>query len=430
MIAIVGGGITGLTLGRELDRLGLDHVILEARSRPGGVIRSREVDGRILDWGPQRARLTHGIVELIDDLGLRDEMVEAPDDLDLFVYRRGELVRVPFNGPDFLRSDMVSWRSKARLLLEPFTAGPDPQERVADYFRRKIGDELYETMVAPLYGGLYASDPQDMRMGLSLIHVLRTFGIRRSLLIPLLLRGGKIEPPPACNFRNGMATLPRALARAAGDRLRLETPVRRLLRQGSSWRLELDGGALEARQVVVTTPAPIAARLLKPVAPTVSEQVSRLRYNPLAVVHLHAETELRGLGFQVAFTEDTPLRGVTYNDSLFDRRNLYTAYLGGSRHPGVADMEPGALKELAVREFRRCTGYDARPLALEHERMPAWDVSWEALSRGIDLPEHLHLATNWWSRPGLPGRLAEAKMTARRLAAARDRRPVAMARAG
>ncbi len=425
MIAIVGGGITGLALGRELERRGVDFVVLEAKDRPGGVIRSREVEGRVLDWGPQRARMTRDMVELVEELGLEDQVLRAPDDLDLWVYRKGELCAVPFSGADFLRSDVVGWGAKLRLLAEPFTAGPDPDERVATFFRRKIGAELYETLVAPLYGGLYASDPADMRMGLSLIHVLREFGIRRSLLVPLLLRGGKIDPPPACTFRDGMHTLPRALADALGDRLRLGTPVRSVRRvpgeDGEAdpprWRLELDDGAVEADHVVVTTPAPVASRLLEHAAPDAAERFGRLRYNPLAVVHLHAETDLSGLGFQVAFTEDLALRGVTYNDSLFGRKNLYTAYLGGARHPEVADMDDGALAELAVREFRTCTGEEARALAVEHERMPAWDVSWEALAGGVTLPDGIHVATNWWSRPGLPGRLAEAKRTAERLAA-------------
>jgi oxygen-dependent protoporphyrinogen oxidase len=146
--------------------------------------------------------------------------------------------------------------------------------------------------------------------------------------------------------------------------------------------------------------------------------VGSLRYNPLAVVHLDAETELRGLGFQVAFTErDLALRGVTFNDSLFGRHNLYTAYLGGARHPEVAEMAENALARRGVDEFRCCTGYDARVLAVAHERMPAWDVTWQALE-GLQLPSGLHLAANWWSRPGLPGRLAEADRTARLLAGA------------
>lgn len=415
MIVVVGGGITGLTVGWELNRRGADHVVLEASPRAGGVIRSGEVEGRILDWGPQRARLTRGISRLVKEVGLEDEVVVAPRGLDLFVYRGGRLRRVPFSAGAFVTSDIVSLAGKLRLALEPFTAGADPEERVAEYFTRKVGKELYETLIAPLYGGLYGSDPADMKVGLSLIHVLREFNVRRSLILPLLKRGGKVDPPPACTFRQGMQALPSAVAAKLGDRLRLNTPVRALRPSGSGWQVELDDGVLDARAVVLTAPAPVTARLLADVAPAASRAISSLRYNPLAVVHLDAETRLSGLGFQVAFTEPgLALRGVTYNDSLFGRKNLYTAYLGGARHPEVADMDEDALARRAVEEFRLCTGYDARALSVEHERMPAWDVTWGALG-GLELPGGLHLAANWWSRPGLPGRLAEAERMARTL---------------
>jgi len=433
MIAVVGGGITGLVLGWELQRRGADFVVLEAAPRAGGVIRSARVDGRVLEWGPQRTRLTAGLRELVEALELEGEALVAPSGLALFVYRRGKLRRVPFSPAAFLRSDIVGPLAKLRLLLEPLTAGADPDERVARFFTRKVGREIYEALVAPLYGGLYASDPADMVVGLSLGHVLREFGIRRSLLVPLLRRGGRISPPAPLSFKEGMQTLTDALGRALGDRLRVATPVRGLTRSVSvsrtsgasgpstasasgSWSVELDDGTVEADAVVLTVPAPATAALLDPVAPDAAASLRRLRYNPLGVVHLDAETPLEGLGFQVAFTErEMALRGVTYNHAMFGRHNVYTAYLGGARHPEVVHLDDDALAHLAMDEFRLCTGYDARPLAVEREEMPAWDASWSALD-GFRLPDGLHVAANWMGRPGIPGRLAEARRTAERLA--------------
>src|SRR5690242_7776410 len=57
VIAIIGGGLTGLALGHQLTRLGVPHLVLEAEDRPGGVIRSGRVEGHLLEWGPQRTRL-------------------------------------------------------------------------------------------------------------------------------------------------------------------------------------------------------------------------------------------------------------------------------------------------------------------------------------------------------------------------------------
>lgn len=416
MIVVAGGGVTGLATGFELQRRGSEILVLEATSRAGGVIRSEVVDGRVLEWGPQRARLTIDFRRMVEDLGLEPELVTAPPGLELLIYRDGRLRRLPFSVAGFAGSDVVGIGSKLRALGEPFTAAARPEESVADLFTRKFGREMYETVIGPLYGGLYASDPADMRVGLSLIHVLREFGIGRSLLLRLLRRGGRIDPPPACSFRGGMQALTDALAASLGDRFRTGSAVRRLRATGGRWRVSVEGGEeIEADRVVLATPAPVTARLLEEVVPAAAQTVGGLRYNALAVVHLDAETDLRGMGFKVAFGEkDLSLSGVTFNDDLFGRRDLYTAYLGGARSPEVEAMDDGELAEVAVRDFRTTTGYDARVLSVARERMPAWDVSWEGL-RSIELPEGLHVAGNWWSRPGLPGRLAEAAALGRRL---------------
>ena len=419
MIAVVGGGVTGLALGWALQRRDADFVVLEADSEPGGVIRSRELDGLVLDEGPQRTRLTAAMRRVVEELGLERDVVTAPEDLDLFVYARGQLRRVPFSVAGMLASDVVRPWAKLRAALEPLTRGADDAERVDAYFRRKFGRELYEVVIGPLYGGLYASDPADMEVGLSLGHVLRELGVRRSLLLSLLRRGGRLEPPPACSFREGMQALPRALATRLGERLQLCTAVSALHPDGSGWRLETGDGSVEASAVVFTTPAGATADILAQAAPDAAASLRRLRYNPLAVVHLEAETDLRGLGFQVSFTErDMLLRGVTFNDSLFGRTNLYTAYLGGAHRPEVASMADEEVAQAAVDELRRCTGHESRALSVNRQRVAAWDVSWHALE-GLRPPPGVHLAGSWRSRPGIPGRLAEAERLADALAGPR-----------
>lgn len=415
MIAIIGGGLTGLALSHRLSGHGVEHRVFEAQERPGGVIRSGRVDGHLLEWGPQRGRLTAGMKELIQELDLEGDVVTSPPGLPLFVYRAGRLRQVPFSAAQFLATDLLSWRGKLRVALEPLTAGPDPREAVSSFFIRKIGPDAYEGLVAPLYGGLYGSDPADMVLGLSLVHVLREFGIRRSLLLPLVRRRGKILPPPALSFTDGLQTLTDALYRRNREQIRLGAPVRGLRAVPGRWAVQAEDEELEADQVVLTCPAPVAARLLEGVAPDASARIGSLHYNPLAVVHLHARTRLRGLGYQVALGEALATRGVTFNDSLFGREGIYTAYLGGARRPGVVSEPDDRIAGIALAEFRHVTGYDAEPLAVQRERMPAWDRSWTALE-GLELPEGIRIAANWESRPGMPGRLQQAKRLAAALA--------------
>jgi oxygen-dependent protoporphyrinogen oxidase len=414
MIVIVGGGISGLTLAHHLAARGREFILLEASGRVGGVMRSGRIDGHLLEWGPQRARLTADFAALVDALQLRDEIITSPPDLPLYVYRAGKLRRVPFSAAAFISSDILSLRGKLRLLLEPFTNAARDDESVADYLQRKIGREAYENIAGPLYGGLYASDPRDMLMGLSLAHVLREFNVRRSMLLPLLRRGGTIAPPDACSFRDGLETLPRALYERHGTYVRLNTRARAIEAAGERYVVRTNAHSYDALHVVLTTPADVSARLLSSAAPDAAARVARLHYNPLAVVHLHAETDLRGLGYQVSLAESLVTRGVTFNDSLFGRKGVYTVYLGGAKNAWIADESDDRLARIAVDEFRMVTGYDARVLSVEQERMPAWDRSWSAIS-GLALPPGLHVHANWFARPGIPGRLAMSRRLAAQL---------------
>ena len=414
--------MSGLALGRELVRKGRECVVLEAEDRPGGVVQSVRADGLLLENGPQRARLTGLFASLVDELGLRESLILAPEDLDFLIYRDGGLRRVPLSVRGLLGSDVISWRGKLRALLEPLTPGARNDERVAGFFSRKLGRELYEHVVGPLYGGLYGTDPADMVVGRSLVGLLHDMGIGRSLVLPRLLPRRSPRPPWPCSFVDGMETLPRALARALGERVRLRSPVRAIEAREGGWSVVLDDDSLCAEQVVLAVPASAAARLLREIAPDAASRVGRLRYNPLAVVHLSADTPLRGMGFQVSLAEPRPLKGVTFAHSLFggaegrgDRSGVYTAYLAGPAHARTRRREDGvnALGELAAAEFERCTGYGAEPIAVARPAMPAWDTSWSAL-QGLRLPPGIHVTANWESRPGLAGRFARARALATR----------------
>lgn len=415
MIGIVGGGITGLVLAHELARAGREFVLLEAGEEPGGVIRSRIVAGRVVDFGPQRTRLTAAVGRLIDEVGLRPRLRTAPE-LPLYVYRDGRLRRVPFSLGDAARTDLFTLREKLRILAEPLTGGPRPGETVAAFLTRKFGRAAYLHMLGPLYGGLYASDPADMLVSRSLGRVLEHFGLDRGSILLCLARQAvrSRTPPPACSFDGGMQELPLALAAAHADRIRLRTRVRAVEPEGDGFRLTGDDGAWSVRRVVLTVPAPAAAAILGGAFPAAAAALSRLRYNPLAVVHLDSACDLEGFGYQVSFGERLETRGVTFNASMFGRERLYTAYLGGATHPELVEWPDERIGEVAAREFRLATGFDAEPLGVHRVRMPAWDRSWTALD-DVALPPGITLAASYESRAGIEGRIARAKQVARDL---------------
>jgi protoporphyrinogen/coproporphyrinogen III oxidase len=423
MIGILGAGISGLSLGVFLDARGAEHELLEADDRPGGVIRSGREDGRLLDFGPQRTRVTAPVAEMIRILGLEERMVEVPADIPLYVYRRARLRPVPFRPSDLLRTDLLTPAGKLRLLLEPFTGPYRRDETVGDFLTRKFGREAYEAVMGPLFGGLYGSDPGDMLVRHSLAETMGSFGVSRSIMGGFLLgRFNRADTPPATSFVEGMQELTDAMAARLSGRLHLATGAAALrpAREadgGPGWVVTTTAG--EARhydQVVITVPAPQAAALVEPHAPDAAARLRALRYNALAMVHLVGdECDLHGLGYQVGYGEKLRTRGVTWNASALGRAGVYTAFLGGARDPDMLEQPNDAIGEVARREFEAVTGCATRVVSVTRTRVPSWDRSWVALE-GLELPPGLHLCTNYESRVGIPGRLARARALASVLA--------------
>ena len=420
-VGIVGGGITGLALTHYLAEAGVDSVAYEAAPAAGGVISSRRVEGHVLEAGPQRLRKTPGVVELAEAAGVTDDLIEANDG-SLFVYADGALGEAPLSARQFLRTDLLSWRGKLRLLAEPLTRPGCPQETVAEVFTRKFGRESYERFVGPLYGGLYGSDPAEMPAAFALEGLLEQARETGSLLRAVRQRLGSGDKPPAIAVEGGNQRLPAALAETYTDRIVFGTAVRRIERDGDGYLLHTTNDRQAVDSLVVTTPAGVAADLLADIAPDAAT-LSELNYNPLALVFLAADHDREGKGYQVGYGEELHTLGVSWNTHLFDRDGVNTAFLGGMHEPALVEASDDRLAAIASEEFERVVGEPAAVIDVARLRpgYPAWDHSWWALE-DLELPPDVFLATNYTGRMGIPSRVREARELAERFAESADER--------
>jgi len=419
-VGVVGAGITGLALVHYLTERGVDAVAFEADAEPGGVIRSRTIEGRVLECGPQRMRKTPGVAELAEAAGVATRILPA-DEERLYVYADGELGRAPLSVSEFVRTDLLSWRGKARLALEPLTRPGQPQESAGELFVRKFGREAYERFIGPLYGGIYAADPAEMPAAFALEGLLEREREAGSLLQAFRQRVGSGHEAPPITFVGGNQRLPRALYERYADRIALETPVTDVSRtdgQGDGYRLSTPTGETTVERVVVTTPSPTAADLLAGVAPEAAGRLAELRYNPLAVVFLAADHDRPGKGYQVGYGEDLHTLGVSWNGQMFGRDDVQTAFLGGMFDPELVGESADRLGGIAAAEFERVMGVEATALGVERVEpgYPAWDGSWWAIE-DLETPPGIALATNYTARMGVPSRVREARALAERLAA-------------
>jgi oxygen-dependent protoporphyrinogen oxidase len=415
-VGIVGAGISGLALQHQLRERGVDSVVFEADSEPGGVIRSRPVGEYVVEDGPQRTRLSPPVASLVDDLGLDDRLVEAADP-PLCLYRDGSLRRVPFSVREGVSTDLLSLRGKLRLLLEPLTGPPRGEESVEACLTRMLGTEAAQYLVGPLYGGIYGTHPDEMPMRHSLGRAFEKRGVDRSLLVAAVRASRRGSTPPVVSFDGGLQTLPEALFEHHSDRVHLDTPVETVRQTDDGFTLETPGGTTTVGHVVLTTPAAVTADLLEPFAAGSADALRRLTYNPMTVVHLDAASDMDAAGFQVQYDEPFRTLGVTSTGALFDRGRRHTAYLGGGRDPGLVERSPSTISRIAEREFAELTGVGATAVDVRWLRrgMPAYDTTWDALG-SVDLPDGAYICANYAARAGIPGRLREAERLAESLA--------------
>ncbi len=424
MIGIVGGGISGLFLLHLLSKSGKEAILFESSEVPGGVMQSRRVEGPegpvTVDLGPQRMRLTPGLAGIIDELDLTPSLQHAPSGIPFTVYHEGVLHPAPLSVAEAFSTHLISWSGKARALADLVTPAPRPAESVADALRRKLGSQVYRRLAGPLLGGLYASHPKRMQARHTLLPALGRTGAKRSLLVGLL-RAARWEGTPVISFQAGMGALPGALARRHTERIRLGEPVRSVSRTPSGgYRMESKGASLKVDQVVLTLPAPQAARTLSSAVPEASQRLASLQYNPLAVVPLVVSAGTRspqtGSGFKMTLDDHSATRGVTAHETLFGRPGLFTAFLGGMGAEGVLGLPDPDIMAQASSDFRAVTGVSAAPLFVHRTAMPAWDRSWEAID-ALRLPDGLHLCAAFAHRPGIAGRLEDAHRVAATLGA-------------
>ena len=101
-----------------------------------------------------------------------------------------------------MTTDLLPLWAKARVLAEPFTTGPRAGEHVGPFLRRKFGGAAYRALLGPLYGGLYASDPDRMPVKYALQRTLEELGVRRSILWRMLRGAAQAAEAAPCSFQD------------------------------------------------------------------------------------------------------------------------------------------------------------------------------------------------------------------------------------
>ena len=439
-IAIIGGGISGLTLAWYQQKGGVAYDLFQADTQPGGNLHSLATpEGYLLEIGPNSLQLSSELEELLADLGLTEHIEDAAAvSQNRYVLRAGRYQILPGSPPALLTSGFFSLKGKWQLLKEfRQPAAPiDPTETVAHFFRRRFGSEILDYAVNPFMAGIYAGDPDKLPINKTFPQLAALEQQHGSVLRGLMKAGKGAGRRRIISLQNGAQTISNAIT-AKLTSYQPSTVVTAISRAADgTYQLELKGPqGLEAApgysHLALALPAYAAAPLLEPLFPQAAAALAAVHYPPMSAVYSAYDRTavahpLNGFGALNPKVEKAYAAGTIWTSSIYPQRVpagqvLFTTFVGGAQYEDAA-RQPEAVQKAAVHaELSKLYGISGAPrwqYAYSWPRsIPQYDAHIIAAHATADAlaADNIVAVANWRAGVGVPDCIRYARKQAETL---------------
>jgi oxygen-dependent protoporphyrinogen oxidase len=477
-IAIVGGGIAGLTAAYELELArkrgaDLDWQLYEASNRLGGIIettRHATAEGDfILEGGPDGwVSEKPWARDLAIELGLEKSLIHSNDatrktyialDNKLVPMPDGMRMMVPENlsileaSPLFSAEARAAYAAELTRANELKTSAPDPalpntDESVATFVRRHFGEEVLTKIGAPLLSGVFGGDVNKLSVRAVMPAFVAMEREHGSLIAALQSKSKAHTQPIFTSLRDGLATLTEALIlKLPAERLHLNRSALSIKREGNTWCLrtstpsDRDVAGKSKRHfhhIFLATPIDTTRLLLQPRDPEVAALIPQNASSAvLATFCWSAEAAATfnippGFGFLVSQSDpaQNQLLAATFVDQKFPRRaphgaRILRVFFGGPSAKAFETQTDDAVVQASLTQLEKILGpFLAPDPALTTVRrwprsLPQYEVG--HLGRIAQLDQRiaalggLTLLGNGYRGVGLPDLIRDARAAVRNL---------------
>jgi protoporphyrinogen/coproporphyrinogen III oxidase len=389
-IAVVGGGLAGLTAAYRLKQAGHSVVVFESSPAPGGVIVTSQDRGYLREHaansflgGPPQ-----GALALCKELGVAVQRA-SPLAKKRSIYVDGKLHTLPRNPLEFARTKLLTASGKRDFLREPLVPArnisKDGDQSVYEFATRRFGPEAARSIIAPFVTGVYAADAREVSLqaGFPRLAALD----QKGGIVEGLLRGavtdvgnrlahalGMMDDVTVTSRTDkglwapvgGVGRLIDALRQKLGDSLQLAHAVEQLNTADNGLVVRSAGQSRWFDGAVLAVAAKQAATLTAGIA-DVPSRLQDFSRTPAAMVYLgFPESALTdvcrdGFGFLVAMGERLRVLGVVFESVVWPGRSptgyaLFRCIFGGGRDPGACDLSDEQLINTAQRDLQWALG--------------------------------------------------------------------------
>lgn len=315
-VCIVGGGVLGLTLALRLAQEGRRVTVLEASENLGGLADAWQVGD--LQWD------RHYHVTLLSDLYLRDLLAELglADQLCWTTTKTDFFTDKQFypltNSLDYLRFPPLGLIDKMRLAGTIFYASrlndglPLEKIPLADWLTKLSGKNTYEQIWLPLLRAKLGDNHEKASAAFIWAIIRRLYAARRSGLKTEMF--GYVKGGYARVFDRFAQVLEKA-----GVTLQTACPVKSVRRDGGRQLVETTAGTQSYDQVIVTTAAPLAARLCQDLKAQEKARLNGILYQGIICASVVLKQPLNGCYITYIADPQIPYTAVIEMSALVDR---------------------------------------------------------------------------------------------------------------
>jgi protoporphyrinogen/coproporphyrinogen III oxidase len=455
-VAIVGGGVAGVTAAYELTQqahkgVPLQGVLFEASTRLGGIVETVHEGEFVIECGPD-AWVTEKpwARELAEELGLADEVMLSNDatrktyvliNKKLQAMPDGMRMMVPADLDALDQSELFSAEAKRAYREEPGraeelrAAAPEGDESVAEFVQRHFGDEVLEKIGAPLLSGVFGGDVTKLSVQAVMAPFVTMEREHGSLIDALQKRSVAAKKNSVfTTLRSGMGTLvDRMIAAIPEDWIRLAAEVRFISCGEEGWLVGTARGVERFDALMMAAPVDVTCSLLQPIdsemAPLMEMDASSAVVVGFGFPDAAKLSIPMGFGFLVPPGSDSLLLAATFVDQKFDHRvpqggRLVRAFFGGKAAERLMRCGNDETAAVARMELARVLGPLPEPQVTVVRRwprsLPQYAVGhlerMKKLDSRVRALKGLWLLGNGYRGVGVPDLVRDARAAAREIA--------------
>ncbi|SMO43493.1 protoporphyrinogen oxidase [Melghirimyces algeriensis] len=391
-VAIVGGGITGLStafyLQKEIERksLPLNFVLIEGKKHLGGKIETERTDGFVMEKGPDSfLERKADAKQLAIDLGLEKELVRNQTG-QAYILHQGKLLPIPEGAimgiptriTPFVSTPLFSWPGKFRAIKDLFMSRHQEANdiSVGSFFRRRLGDEVVDHLIEPLLSGIYAGNIDQLSLQATFPQFARMEKEHRSLIIGMKRSRRSSHKSP--RSQGQFLTMKRGLRRFVEqieNQLPEESiikgnPLNRIIKERNGYLLVLSSNrVIQADAVIMTLPFERMKALLP------NHQLPHPAHSgtatSVATVILGYDAEQfpdipNGTGFVVPKRENSTITACTWTHKKWPHtvpqgKAMVRCYVGRSGDDSIVEESDETIVERVQADLKKIQGIEVTP---------------------------------------------------------------------